>query len=280
MIPGAVHRFAWAGTALAACSVILAAAAVEGTRPWERWDASRELRSPGYAERIRVDRPIRTRANTFSNLAYVTAGLYACGLALADRRAARLAGRPPDENVVVATPALSLLFGAACVWLGFASGLFHASLSRAGQRLDVAAMYPPLLAVLAIAAARRLPLRLGGDRGLPTCWLLVTIVVGAAVALWKWKWAMSASATLVSLVGAVTAVALIEHLARPGRFQVGWLGLAGCLVVAGVACRQADVAGTFPVGPDSWLQGHALWHVLTAGALLASYLHERSDRGA
>lgn len=276
-MPRVVHAFAWGGTALAAVAVLLAAAVVEGTRPWDGWDSSRELRSPGYAERIRVDRPIRTRANTLSNLAYVTAGLYACGLALVDRARRHRPGT--TGGCVVPAPALSLLFGIACVWLGFSSGLFHASLTRAGQRLDVAAMYPPLLSLLAIAAARRLPTRIGGPRSLPTAALLAGVVLCAAVALWKWKWTMSATTTLLALIGAVALLALAEHLLEPGRFRSGWLACAGSLLVAGIACRQTDVAGTFPVGPDSWLQGHALWHVLTAGALLAGYLRERSGRG-
>ncbi len=280
MIPPDVHRFAWAGTGLFALGVFLAAAAAEGSRPWAGWKESRELRSPGYAERVRADRPIRTRANTWSNLAYVTAGLYACGLALADRRVERGSSGTRRGNVVVATPALSFLFGAACIWLGFSSGLFHASLTRAGQRLDVAAMYPPLLSLLAIAAARRLPARPGGTRGPSTAALLVAAVVGAGIALWTWKWSMSATTTLLGLIGAVSVVAVAEQLSAPTRFQSGWFGLAACFLAAGIVCRQTDVAGRFPVGPDSWLQGHALWHVLTAAALFSLYLRERSEREA
>lgn len=277
MIPPAVHRFAWAGTALFALAVIVAAAAAEGTDPWQRWEASRELTRPGYAERVRVDRPIRTRANTYSNLAYVTAGLYACGLGLADRKRSRGPGDGRAENVVVATPALSFLFGASCIWLGFASGLFHASLTRAGQRLDVAAMYPPLLAILAIMAARWLPPRLGGARGVPTSAVLCAAVVAAGFLFWRWKWSMPARETLLGLIGAVSVVAVAEHLLRPGRFRSVWLAWGLCLLVAGIACRETDVAGRFPVGPDSWLQGHALWHVLTAGALASISFHERSE---
>ena len=279
MIPPAVHRFAWAGTMLAAVAVIVVAAAAEGTRPWEGWDEGRELRRPGYAERVRPDRPIRTRANTLSNLAYVTVGLYACGLALADRKRGRQA--PPGSfggNVVIATPALSVLFGLSCLWLGFSSGLFHASLTRAGQRLDVAAMYPPLLSLLAIAAARAVPARISLRRGLPTWGLLATAVVVAEIALWRWKWSMSATTVLSSLIAALVLATVAVHLRRPGRFQSAWLGWGACLLAAGIVCRQTDVAGQFPVGPDSWLQGHALWHVFTAAALGTLYLHERSER--
>ena len=281
-MPRAVHAFAWGGTLLAAIAVLLAAAAAEGRGPWEEWDEGRELRRPGYAERVWPDRPIRTRANTFSNLAYMTVGLYACGLALSDRRRARLAG--PDAsagNVVVATPALSALFGVSCLWLGFSSGLFHASLTRAGQRLDVAAMYPPLLSLLAIAAARALPARIGRrfGAGVPMWGVLAAAVVVAEIALWRWKWSMSATTVLSTLIAAMAGVTVAEHLRWPGRFRSAWLGWGACLLAAGIACRQSDVARSFPVGPESWLQGHALWHVLTAAALATLYLHERSERG-
>ena len=281
-MPRSVHVFAWGGTLLAAIAVLLAAAAVEGRGPWEGWDEGRELRRPGYAERVWPDRPIRTRANTFSNLAYMTVGLYACGLALSDRRRARLAS--PDAsagNVVVATPALSALFGLSCLWLGFSSGLFHASLTRAGQRLDVAAMYPPLLSLLAIAAARALPARVGrrGGAGVPMWGVLAAAVVVAEIALWKWKWSMSATTVLSTLITVMAVVTVAEHLRWPGRFRSAWLGWGACLLAAGIACRQSDVARSFPVGPDSWLQGHALWHLLTAAALGTLYLHERSERG-
>lgn len=281
-MPRAVHAFAWGGTLLAAIAVLLAAAAVEGAGPWKGWDEGRELRRPGYAERVWPDRPIRTRANTFSNLAYVTVGLYACGLALADRRRARLAGPDaPPVNIVVATPALSALFGLSCLWLGFSSGLFHASLSRAGQRLDVAAMYPPLLSLLAIAAARALPPRIGRrfGAGVPTWGVLAAVIVVAEIALWRWKWSMSATTVLSTLIAAMAGVTVAEHLRWPGRFRSAWLGWGACLLAAGIACRQSDVARSFPVGPDSWLQGHALWHLLTAAALATLYLHERSERG-
>ncbi len=283
LMPRSVHAFACGGTFLAAIAVLLAAAAAEGTGPWDGWDESRELRRPGYAERVWPDRPIRTRANTFSNLAYVTVGLYACGLALADRRRARQAGPDaPPVNIVVATPALSALFGLSCLWLGFSSGFFHASLTRAGQRLDVAAMYPPLLSLLAIAAARVLPARIGRrfGVGLPTWSLLAAAVIVAEIVLWRWKWSMSATTVLSSLIAATALVTVAEHLLRPGQFRSAWLGGGACLLAAGLVCRQSDVAGSFPVGPDSWLQGHALWHLLTAAALGTLYLRERSDQGA
>ncbi len=41
-------------------------------------------------------------------------------------------------------------------------------------------------------------------------------------------------------------------------------------------CRQVDVAGRF-TGPDAWLQGHSLWHLLTSVSLACMYLYYRSE---
>jgi len=276
MFPAAVHRFAWAGTAVALVAVLLAAAGWDGRGPWDGWEEGRDLRSPGYAERVHFDRTLRTRANALSNLAYVTVGLYAIGLALADRR--RTA---PPANAVIAAPALSALFGAACVWLGFSSGIFHASLTRAGQRLDVAAMPLPLLAVLLVAATRVLPGRVGpGAGGVATVPLLVLLALVTEWAMWRWKWSIPGMRVLEGFIVAVTVTAILEHVLLPRRLDARWLALALVLLIVAWICRESDVAGTFPVGPDSWLQGHAVWHVLTAAALGAIYLHERSERPA
>ncbi len=261
----AVHLRAWGATILLGMVVALAAFCLDGRQPWRGWAPSPELHRPGYGERIDRDRTIRTRANTFSNLAYVLVGAYACAMAVEERRR----GAPTARHLP-----LDILFGLSMVWLGLTSGLFHASLTRLGQRLDVAAMYPPLLSLLALAAVRRLPRLVGG---LPVWSLLVAVVLAAEVLFYVYKWSMPARTVLTSLIVAVAVVAVGENLLHPGRFQAGWLVAGLCLLVAGVTCRELDVQRRF-TGPDAWLQGHALWHLLTAAALETIWLHERSGR--
>jgi hypothetical protein len=58
--------------------------------------------------------------------------------------------------------------------------------------------------------------------------------------------------------------------------MVRWLVFSSAALVAGIVCRQVDVAGRFS-GPDSWLQGHALWHVLTSLSLGCMYFYYRSE---
>jgi hypothetical protein len=271
-----IHGMAWGGTLAAALAVGIVAAAAGERGPWDDWAAARELHRPTYAERIHPEQLLRTRANTWSNLAYCLVGFYACGLSVRDwRRAAAPAG------TLVSTPGLGMVFGVACVWLGLSSGLFHASLTRLGQQFDAAAMYGPLMALLAIVAARALPKRvsLPGGRPVPIWPLLAGIVVAAEVLLISYKWSMSSRVVLWSLIGCVTATSLAELALRPQRFRSGLLAWAGGFLAAAVACRQLDVVGRFS-SPDAWFQGHAAWHVLTAASLGAMVLYERSERPA
>ena len=53
---------------------------------WEGWHASKDLMNPSYTEAIYEHSVFRTRANTWSNLAYVFVGLYAIAIALYDHR--------------------------------------------------------------------------------------------------------------------------------------------------------------------------------------------------
>ena len=163
----------------------------QGRNVWNGWAESAELRHPAYAERVYLDDVFRTRSDTWSNLAYVMVGFSALALGWQDLR------RQPPANAgyVIHAPAMSILFGITCCYLGFGSGLFHASLTRLGQQLDVAAMYSPLVVAIAINVGRWVP-RLktgGGGVGVPTWPILAGLALAASFLLYKHKWSMRSS---------------------------------------------------------------------------------------
>jgi len=84
---------------------------------WDRWQPSRELRFPAYAERIHAAQIVRTRANTASNLAYILVGAYVIAFTLRQL--------PPSDPCHPSAPSACLplqrSFGIACCGLGFAS---------------------------------------------------------------------------------------------------------------------------------------------------------------
>lgn len=273
VLSGWIHVSVWC--ALIALTLILFAVsrACQGREVWRGWGESSDFAKPRYSERIRAHEVFRTRANTWSNLAYVLVGFYGIAHGLRDRCHPRSAA----NGYLVGTPAVSLLFGAACCSLGAGSGFFHASLTRVGQRLDVATMYAPLLVFIAVHVGRWIPrVSFGADRRLPTWPVLGGLAVVAALLLYQYKWSMSARTVLSTLIATVGILGVLDRFWTSPKLNVRWLALAGVALAAGVACRELDVAARF-TGPDAWLQGHALWHVLTALCLGCMYLYYRSE---
>ena len=246
----------------------------QGRDVWNGWTESVELRHPQYAERVYPDKVFRTRSDTWSNLAYVIVGFYALALCWHDLR--RQA--PAHAGYVVRTPAMSLLFGITCCCLGFGSGLFHASLARLGQQLDVAAMYSPLVVFIAINVGRWFPRLNAGDgrAGVPTWPSLGGLALVTCFLLYEYKWSMRSSVVLPTLILIIAAFAVLDRFQRRWRLSVPLLTFSLGALAAARVCWVMDVKGTFS-GPDTWFQGHAVWHLLTALSLATLYLYYRTE---
>ena len=272
-VPTAVHFWAW-GLFGALVLVLLGVFLVyRDVDVWAGLQESGELRRPAYSETVYIESIFRTRANTWSNLAFVLVGFYAAVAAVRDRR------NGPEwlRGGKFGPPALTALFGVACVYLGIGSGVFHASLTRWGQQLDVASMYPPMLALISIMihrnAADRLPTTAKGVERTVTVALTAAILV-AAILFYVYKWSMSSKDVLSSHVLALSVAYAVDYVLHRPRGRLRWLGLSFLALVAGVTCRQLDVAGNFS-GPDAWYQGHSLWHGLCALSLWLGWRYLR-----
>ncbi|RLS43849.1 MAG: hypothetical protein DWH81_01890 [Planctomycetota bacterium] len=274
-IPAWIHGLAWGGVLFLILLLVGVSCAFQGQNVWEGWVESSNLRRPSYAEVIHIRELFRTQANTWSNLAYVLIGLYAIGFGWHDLWTESSSRR----NYLTQTPAMSHLFGASCVCLGLGSGLFHASLTRWGQQLDVTSMYAPLLSFIAINLGRRWPVIFGRDHrvALQTWPFLVGFVCVASAYLYHYKWSMSSAYVLSTLIVLVGLFGVIDRFSKVSSLNTAWLIAANVTLVVGVVCRQLDVAGRFS-SPDAWYQGHAFWHVFTGLSLGCQYLYYRSER--
>jgi len=256
----------------------------QGQNTWSDWVASHDLTNSNYSEKIHPSDLFRTRSNTWSNLAYVLVGLYCLAFGWKDRCNTHQRGR----NYLIDTPAMSFLFAAGCIYLGISSGIFHASLTRWGQQLDVGSMYTPLLACIAINIGRYIPIlpnwpfRLKSSQSPSATWPLLTIVVIAtSYLLYHYKWSMSSAQVLPLHILLVAGFAIVDciPLQRNVRYRwnrLGWYLLAFASMIVAVLCRQLDVAKQFS-SPESWFQGHAIWHLLTSVSLASLYLAYRCD---
>ena len=273
--PRWVHLLAWGSLLLLTLGLALLFFALKDSAVWDSLAPSREFENPAYAEAIHANSIFRTRVNTWSNLAYVLPGLYAIALGLWDLRHRRGSAAP----YAVRQPALPMLYGVACCYLGLGSGIFHASLTRWGQQLDVAAMYSPLVVLVAIHFARWIPSLRTGKGAWPTWPIFAVACVIVSALLYIYKWELSSTRVMATLMLLILAGCILDAVA--GRFVLQWRWVVAAFFgfVIAYAFRAADVADRF-TGPDSWLQGHALWHLFTGLSLGAMILFYRTERRA
>jgi Ceramidase len=186
-------------------------------------------------------------ANTLSSLAYVVAGLLLLRRALADRRSTRLA------------PAV---YAATVVGVGVGSAVFHGPMpawGRFAHDLSIAAVIAVIIGY-DVALARGAPVRDG--------LAVFSVLVGTcSVVLAIWPDAANA------LDGILVATAFVGEVAAArspaGRATANsrrWI--VGLAVLAIGALLNALGRTDAPLcDPDSVVQLHAVWHVLTAFVL-------------
>lgn len=218
--------------------------------PWSGW-------TPPNVDWCEAERCtwIVNPADTWSNLAYLVFGIAMIVWLRRD---------PPARS----SPLLSL-FGPASILVGVFSGIYHASYTYFFQFFDFVGMFVFCFAVITANA-----LRLGWV-GTRARWAFF----GAGVL------AMSAMVPLVSetpvpiqsLVGLLIAVILGQewwiHARRaPHAPSVDYVPfrLALCALAAAALFSALDVTRAW-CDPDSLLQGHALWHLLSAASLVALF---------
>ncbi|HLP25457.1 MAG TPA: ceramidase domain-containing protein, partial [Acidobacteriota bacterium] len=200
-------------------------------------------------------RLFREPQNTVSNLAYAAVGL-----------AILIAARRPAARSL----------GWAAVFLGFGSGIYHASLLPERRMIDILGVYAVLYCLLLVGlAALRPQLTIA-----PIAWAEVFAVWVAAiytgihrndVRVWGFKLFDSTYVMVVS-VALGSAMALMACRRATDR-RAYWRAAATLAVAAPIAFAggQGDRFGAFLAAPDAFVQGHTIWHTLGAIAILAAY---------
>ncbi len=203
----------------------------------------------------KLARLFREPQNTVSNLAYAIAGL---------------------AILLAATQPASRALGFAGVFLGFGSGIYHASLLPEWRMIDILGVYAVLYCLLFVGLSALWPRLRGGT----LAWLrvlgvwTVAIYTGvhrndvrfAGVKLFDSTYVMIASVALGS------AMAVVAFLAAK-NMHAYWRAVMTLAIAAPLAFvgGQGDRFGGFLANPDGFIQGHAVWHTLGAVAILASY---------
>lgn len=211
-----------------------------------------------------LHRLIREPQNTWSNLAFVAGGAY---LLLFIRRSR------------------SRLVGAILIGVGMASFMYHAAASRPIRNYDVGAMY----AVLGVTALLCLGVFLPRfARWLDQRALVAGVLCVAAAAIVtverNWRvWGVKPFALLIvtEVASAVLIGTLLFVAWRTPRRDVRIaIALSLGFYTIAAACHTGDRPGSWLCVPGYWIQPHAVWHVLSAAALvLAVWAIERAEAG-
>ncbi|MFI5914319.1 ceramidase domain-containing protein [Dactylosporangium sp. NPDC051541] len=239
-------RIAAGATAVLSCGLLALAIA----RGWLGPDVGRggnfcEAARPGL---------IRQPANTFSNLGFVIAGLL-------------IAWR------TVPTPVKAPMAGIV-VLLGPASAAMHATQSAAGGALDMLSMY--LIAAFAVSYA---VMRWFGQGYALFAGVFVGCVAGCALAglytapIPVVMYAGNVAFGVLLITAVALEVAIIRRRRTTSRPLYAYASIAAMLLAFAIW----NVTNHGLCAPHSLLQGHAVWHLLSAVAAYLLYRYYESE---
>jgi hypothetical protein len=196
---------------------------------------------------------IATPSNTWSNLGYIAVGFFFYWLMRKEK----------SENL--------RFYGTAAQWVGWTSFLYHASLTFATQVFDFLGMFVFFYLIL-IQNFARLGI-VAGNRVKRNIWIatLITTVISSTVD--KFGFPIQGLVVLLIVGILVTEVLATKKASRPVK-HVAYSASLFFLAI-GTAFSGADVTRKFCNPEDHWIQGHALWHLFGALALLFSIFHYR-----
>ncbi len=192
---------------------------------------------------------IMTPANTWSNLAYILAGVFMIW---------DFKKNPSGSQWLRLFPGITIL-------LGCLSGIYHASLNQFSQALDFFGMLALALYLLLMNLVRLN----AWPKSKPLLSLSFAIFIMLAPVLWGIVKGSPIQAIILTLAFGV-GVTELQAQAESRKYFVLALGL----FVVGSLASLADIT-RYWCFPQSLLQAHALWHLLSAGGVYGIYQHYR-----
>jgi len=221
-----------------------------------------------YCEAIGPGR-VAQPANSWSNAAFVLAGLAV--LAHVGRR---------GPSLMASGAFYPRVYGSLAIFLGLGSFAFHGTMKAWGGAADLISMYAYVGFFVAYDAAR---IGAGGRRRFVTVFLILTAIPSIALAVIPpehGKWLFAGVVAVALLLEVAVSVPLLRPWGPrpidPARRPWFWAGLGSFAAAFGV--WNISHTGGVWCDPHSLLQGHGLWHLLTALSVWFFYQYFLSER--
>lgn len=240
--------------------VILTALIIVSTKDltWDNWKHTQGFYSNVFCEDIR-DGFIRQPFNAWSSLAFVLIGLWVARRASLDKV---VSGHVPP---VRRHARYGLIYGTALVLTGIGSWFFHASMTYVGHFVDVTGMYFLGGFLLTYGFSRKL-------RQSATAFLAVYALVVVPLVFFQWFTPSASRYAFGTLILSALAIEIIWHQSLSSKLFVASLITTGLAFGIWVLDEKRLLCW-----PESCIQGHAVWHILTAVSTQLTYLYYRSE---
>jgi len=269
-----------------------------------------------FCERERPSCFLRERSNALSDFSFLALGFALISTAIEDTftlntatiaaSTASLSLQPHSHssNIIRRFPSLTLLYGLANIIHACGTWMNHASRCHPGHRLDLAGMWlvsffcslTSLCRLLALVFPAFCQTSGGEDKDvLPTFFYPVYLMAGWLFWLLSDVWYADGSydaiepllvivnISVVAVAELVYLILTLQHNTRhgqsrearyAGRYDV--LAAGAVSIAVGAVLGRLDATGAL-CWPDSWLQLHAVWHVLACICLACLYLYYRLE---
>ena len=137
---------------------------------WQGMTLSKSALAVEYCEFNNPDSFFHQPMNTYSNLVYFFLGVLICQIAWGDYKSRNF------QNRLANFPLLSALMGVCFIYLGFGSAFFHASLTWAGQRMDMNGTYSITLTLVSIGLYHVLH-KINFSEQAKKIWIVVMVII-------------------------------------------------------------------------------------------------------
>lgn len=231
-----------------------------------------------FCEHNKMESSLVQTANTWSNLGFLIVGLFLVFVGIKD-------GKLKTENqanLLLKHPVFSIIIGVSILYLFVGSFFYHASVTYFFQMIDQTGMYAILLSFMAYNAFRIWSSRknkAGEQKSTLPIILFVLFVFDVLFLSLLWKIIdINILFTTLALSFIVFSIIHTKKTATE-KFSKVLLYSAVIVYLSSMTIWILDRKNIF-CDPDSLIQGHALWHLLNAVALLLIYFSYRSENSS
>jgi hypothetical protein len=228
---------------------------------WQGMTLSKSALTVEYCEFNNPDRFFHQSMNTYSNLVYFFLGILVCQIAWEDYKNTNF------QNHLANFPLLSALMGLCFIYLGFGSAFFHASLTWAGQRVDMNGTYSVTLTLVGIGLYHVLH-KINFTERAKKIWI---ITMGVIILSFYQVHLLVSSSILVPILILLMMIFMgINYFQFPKQRYTVLGVLSFVLIIVAVKIRTMDVQ-KINCDPHSLYQGHSVWHLLTGLSSFCTY---------